>query len=324
MQYCSVSQCSIVAFFRKEAAILCAIFRYNAYEHSVSQVLISLAGSASARFFVTWAYFLVGCSKVFAVHDRCSALSGILVSIPTNHIGRDISLKIKSPETLRGAQAIAPILVGILPFAVVFGFLMRQTGLTPFQSAFFALSLLAGASQIATVHLHAAGAPIFIIVATAVAINARYAMYSLSMEPLIRKETWWKRLFSAFIVSDQSYAFTMAEAESNPENTDITSFFLGAAIMLYLIWEIGILTGYTLGAVIPSGVPLDFAIPLVFMSLLIPHLKDTGRNLAALSAGVAAIFLAPLLPLQSGLLAALLVGIAAGFLFEQKRGGRTS
>lgn len=230
-------------------------------------------------------------------------------------------MKLSSPETLRGARAIVPILVGILPFAVVFGFLMRQSDLSPFQSAFFALGLLAGASQIATVHLHAAGAPIFIIVATAVAINMRYAMYSLSMEPLIREEPWWKRLFSAFIVSDQSYAFTMAEAESNPENPDITSFFLGAAVMLYIVWEIGILTGYTIGAVIPSGVPLDFAIPLVFMSLLIPHLKDRGRNLSALTAGVAAIFLAPLLPLQSGLLAALIVGIAVGFLYESKCGG---
>lgn len=240
--------------------------------------------------------------------------------ISNRWVRRETFLKLNSSETIRGGRAILPILVGILPFAVVFGFLMRQSNLSPFQSAFFALGLIAGASQIATVHLHAAGAPTIIIVATAVAINMRYAMYSLSMEPLMRKEPWWKRLFSAFIVSDQSYAFTMAEAESNPENPDIMSFFLGAAVTLYIVWEIGILTGYTIGAVIPSGIPLDFAIPLVFMSLLIPHLKDRGRNLSAITAGGAAIFLAPLLPLQSGLLAALLVGIAAGFLYETKAG----
>lgn len=225
-------------------------------------------------------------------------------------------MKINSPETLRGARAITPILVGILPFAVVFGFLMRQTGLTFWQSTFFAVSLIAGASQIATIQLYAAGTPLLVIVATAVAINMRYAMYSLSLEPLLRAEPWWIRLFSAFIVSDQSYGFTMAEAESNPANPDMPSFFLGAALGIYAFWELGILLGFTLGTVIPAGIPIDFAIPLVFMTLLVPHLKDRPRIAAAVISGFSAIILVPVLPLQSGLLAALLIGIAGGVTLE--------
>ncbi len=229
-------------------------------------------------------------------------------------------MKINSHETLRGARAILPIMVGILPFAVVFGFLMRQTGLSFLQSAFFAVGLIAGASQIATVHLYAAGAPFAIIVLTAVAINMRYAMYSLSLEPLFREESWCTRLFSAFIVSDQSYGFTMAEAEANPENPSMANFFLGASVMLYAMWELGIFVGFTLGSVIPPGLPLDFAIPLVFMTLLVPHLADSPRICAAVLSGLSAVILVPILPLQSGLLAALMIGICAGFVMETFQG----
>ena len=236
-------------------------------------------------------------------------------------------MKFRSPETLRGARAITPILVGIFPFAVVFGLMMRQSGLTFLQSAFFALSLIAGAAQIATIHLYATGAPLLIIVATAVAINMRYAMYSLSLEPLLRSEPWWVRLFSAFIVSDQSYGFTVAEAESNPANPDMPSFFLGAAVGIYVFWELGILLGFTLGTAIPSvptGLTLDFAIPLVFMTLLVPHLKDRPRIAAAAVSGFSAIILVPIMPLQSGFLAALVIGIAAGVIFETMQGKRRS
>ncbi|MBN1332688.1 MAG: AzlC family ABC transporter permease [Synergistales bacterium] len=219
-------------------------------------------------------------------------------------------------EFFRGGRSVMPILIGLMPFAVVFGFAMKDASMTGPQSTFFSLSLLAGASQLAAVHLYAAKTPALIIIATVIAINLRYSMYSLSLQDLFQKRSFGERLFAAFIVSDQSYAFTMTEVEKNPQNSLITFFFLGASVCIYMTWLAGIFLGYNLGTIIPAGLSLDFAIPLVFMSLLIPHLKGRDRQISALSGAVAAIILVPVLPLNSGLLVAMITGICCGMAYS--------
>lgn len=221
-------------------------------------------------------------------------------------------------EPLRGARAVLPILVGIIPFALVLGFIMRQTGRTAAESGFFSFSLIAGTSQVATVHLFAAGAPFLVIVATAIMINMRYAMYSLSLVPLLEGEPWWKRLLCAYVISDQSYAFTMAEVENNPDNGNIPGFLIGASLGVFLPWAAAIAVGYHAGSIIPASLPLDFTIPLVFTALLAPQLKDRPRIGAALIAAAGAIVLVPAMPLQLGFLTALLFGVGAGLLLDRK------
>jgi len=219
-------------------------------------------------------------------------------------------------EFLRGGRAITPILIGIMPFSIVFGYAMKNAGLTGIQSSFFALSLLAGASQLAAVQLYTAHTPAFIIIATALVINLRYAMYSLSLQPILKHRSFVERLFAAFIMSDQSYAFTMSEGESNPGNRFLPWFFLGASLVLYSSWQAGIFLGYNLGTIIPERLSLDFAIPLVFMSLLIPHLKGRDRQISALAGAVAAVILVPRFPLQSGLLISIFIGIGSGMAYR--------
>ncbi len=209
-------------------------------------------------------------------------------------------------------RSIIPILIGVIPFAVVLGFAMKSAHLSFPQGAFFALSMLGGTAQLASVQMYAEDTPALIIIATALIINLRYSMYSLSLYPILREQSFVERLFAAFIVSDQSYAFTMAEAERNPVNSFLPSFFFGASSMIFLVWVGGIFLGFNIGTFIPPQLSLDFAIPLVFMSLLIPHLNGHDRTISAFVAAFAAILLVPALPLHSGLLAAILVGITAG------------
>jgi predicted branched-subunit amino acid permease len=106
----------------------------------------------------------------------------------------------------------------------------------------------------------------------------------------------------------------MTEYERAPDNLLLPVFFLGASLSIFSVWIFSILIGYKLGTVIPAELSLDFTIPLVFMSLLIPHLKGWDRQVSAVVGGVAAVVLVPCLPLQSGLLAAIIAGIGAGMV----------
>lgn len=215
-------------------------------------------------------------------------------------------------EFFRGARSSVPLLIGIIPFALVLGLAVREAGLTGPQASFFSLSMLAGTAQLAAIQLYGAKASAIVIILTAMIVNLRYSMYSLSLCPILKERSFLERLFAAFCVSDQSYAVTVAEAESNPGNHFIPAFFLGASLTVFSVWVIGIFFGYNLETVIPAGMSLDFAIPLVFLFLLIPHLRDRDRQISALVGAIASVILVPRMPLQTGLIAAILVGIGAG------------
>lgn len=215
-------------------------------------------------------------------------------------------------EFFRGARSAVPISIGIIPFALVLGLAVREAGLTGAQGSFFSLSMLAGTAQLAAIQLYAAKASAVVIILTAMIVNLRYSMYSLSLYSILKDRSFPERLFAAFCVSDQSFAVTMAEAEGNPENHFIPAFFFGASLMIFIVWVCGIFFGYSLEKLIPAALSLDFAIPLVFIYLLIPQLKGRDRQISALTGAVASVILVPRLPLQTGLLAAILIGIGAG------------
>ena len=75
------------------------------------------------------------------------------------------------------------------------------------------------------------------------------------------------------------------------------------------------LVGIVMGANVPAAWSLDFAVPLVFLALLVPVLRNAPSLIAALTAGVAVLALAAL-PMRLNLIVAALLGIAAGTLVD--------
>ena len=67
----------------------------------------------------------------------------------------------------------------------------------------------------------------------------------------------------------------------------------------------------------PSDWPLDFALPLTFIAIVVPLIRDRSMLLAAAVAGVMAL-LAAGLPFKLGLLAAALTGMMAGWWAAEK------
>ena len=74
--------------------------------------------------------------------------------------------------------------------------------------------------------------------------------------------------------------------------------------------------GIFLGAQVPASWSLDFTLPLTFIALVVPVLRDRAGVGVALVAGAGAVLFAAL-PFKSGLLLATAVGILAGLLMER-------
>ena len=215
-------------------------------------------------------------------------------------------------EFLRGARNTVPLFLGIAPFAMVVGVAAREAGLDAAQGTFFSLSMSAGTAQLAAVQLYGAGASAAIVLLTAMVVNLRYSMYSLSLHPVLEERSYIERLLAAFLLSDQSFVVSMTELETNPDNPSLPTFLLGSSLAVFVVWVAGIFLGFVLKAIIPAGLSLDFVIPLAFMFLLVPHLGGKDRQTSVLAAIVASVMLVPRLPLQSGLLVSILIGIGSG------------
>ena len=94
-------------------------------------------------------------------------------------------------------------------------------------------------------------------------------------------------------------------------------FYLGGGVTLWLTWQTSTAVGVFMGANVPSGLSLDFAIPLVFMVLLVPALRDRAHVIAAVTGGLVATLAADM-PLHLGIVAGALSGIAAGMMSDPR------
>ncbi|MES1924893.1 AzlC family ABC transporter permease [Salinisphaera sp. T31B1] len=222
-----------------------------------------------------------------------------------------------------GARAILPLLISIMPFALIVGVVAVRLGYTPWMASAFSLFIFAGASQIAAMQLLVDGTPVAIILLTIVFINLRFTMYSASLAPWLRGASRLTKMLVGYTLTDQPYMLSLYAFEHRPERARRIAFFLGGALPLWAAWQTGTIVGALMGARLPADWGLDFAVPLTFIALLVPAIVDRAMLAAAIVGAVVATA-AHGLPWNLGLMAGALAGIATGLTVERVlgRGGR--
>jgi len=222
-------------------------------------------------------------------------------------------------EDLRaGIRDALPLHLGVVPFALVAGIAAIDAGLTPAEAVGMSAVVFAGASQLAALELIGDSAPLVVVVGTAVVINLRMLMYSASIAPHFAGYRRRLRAVLAYLLTDQAYALSIAEYRDESVDREAWKYYVGIAGSLWAVWMVGTVAGVGLGASIPESWGLSFAVPLVFVAILVPAMKGRSQTVAAVVGGGVAL-LAATLPLNLGLLAGALAGILAGALFEVTR-----
>jgi 4-azaleucine resistance transporter AzlC len=207
-------------------------------------------------------------------------------------------------------------LLALIPFALAFGTMAAGSGLSALEALAMSVFVFAGAAQLAMVPLISADASVAVIVLTVLVINLRMALYSASLAPHFRRLTaGWKGLLS-YLLTDQAYAATITRFdEGRTEEPDKRWYYLGAAVAVWVTWQPAAMLGVFLGSRASEGWSLDFVLPLTFIALVLPAIKDRTTATAALSAGGTAVFVAAM-PLNLGLITAALVGVLGGLVAE--------
>jgi len=209
------------------------------------------------------------------------------------------------------------VLLGIIPFGVITGVAMVASGIPPLVAMLMSLIVFAGASMVASAQLLASAAPAALIVLTTLIINLRFMMYSASLRAHFAGAPLRWRIAVAYLVADNVYGLLLSRFSEHPKDEGKLEYFLGAGIVVWAAWQAAVLGGILIGAGVPASWRLEFAAPLAFIAMTIPHLRDRAMIAAALAAGFAVIA-AHGLPLRLNIAAAAAVGITAGLLVEQK------
>jgi len=215
---------------------------------------------------------------------------------------------------LDGARTVAPVMVGIVPFGLVAGAAAVRVGLSGLHAVGLSVLVFAGASQLAAIELLGENTPAAVVVVTVLVINLRMTMYSASLAPYLQEFSTRWRAAMAYILTDQAYALSVAEFRAD-ESVNRKYYYLGTAVPLWVVWQICTVVGVVVGARVPDSLPLQFAVPLTFLAILVPTITDSPSAVAAAVGGSIAV-VGSGLPLNLGLITGAVTGVVAGLVVE--------
>ena len=194
---------------------------------------------------------------------------------------------------------------------------MVASGIAPGVAMLISIVVFAGASMVAAAQLLASGTPALLVVLTTLFINLRFMMYSASLRLHFSREPLGWRLLMAYLQADNVYGLTVMRYADKPDTPGERDFFMGAAIVVWVAWQLAVAAGILIGAGVPAAFRLEFAAPLAFIAMTIPLLRDRAMVGAAIVAGLTVVA-SNSLPFKLSIPLAALAGIGAGLALERK------
>jgi len=225
----------------------------------------------------------------------------------------------RKQEFFAGMKDTIPMIIGAIPFGIIFGAL-AVTGdnpLTPTATMGMSMFVFAGSAQFIGMGLYSQGIGLLLIVFTTFIVNLRHALYAASLAPYMRHvgHNWLLPL--GFWLTDETYAVVINRFQSQPDNPYRHWYYFGSALWMYSNWQlctlIGIVAGQQLGDATQWG--LDFAMVVTFIGIVVPLIINRPMLVCAMVAAGVSLLTYPL-PNRLGYMAGGLAGIIAGYIAE--------
>lgn len=219
----------------------------------------------------------------------------------------------------RGAIASMPMIIGGIPFGLLFGSLASSYGLSPWFAIAMSSIVFAGSAQFVALGLIALHSPIWVIVSTTFIVNLRHLLYAADMVKYVKNLPMSVRFIMGFGLIDETYAAVRPLYHSGEidEKTGHKAY-LGSFLSFYLMWNATTVLGVLSGELIPgmSEWGLEFAMVATFIGIITPYLKHSPFWFCMLSAAVSSLILFGL-PNNLGLLMSAVIGVMAGYFADR-------
>jgi 4-azaleucine resistance transporter AzlC len=217
-----------------------------------------------------------------------------------------------------GIAAAWPICLGYAPIGLAFGVLAQKAGLSPAEIGLMSLLVFAGSAQFIAVSMLSDGAAAVPIILTTFTVNLRHLLMSSSLAVHLRRlNAGWLSLY-AYGVTDESFALNMARFREEAWD------WRRALVLNHtanLAWIISTVIGGFGGQFIPAGAfGIDYALPAMFICLLVLQIRGGLYVAVALIAGLLAVAFSLLIPGNAYIVAATVAAATIGVFLRRRKG----
>lgn len=228
----------------------------------------------------------------------------------------------RHPEFRVGALDAMAAAPGLAAWGLMMGVAMVDSGLSTFEALLMGTTVFAGSSQLAAIPLIAAGAPMWVVLATGFCVNLRFVVFSAHLRPYMMHLPLWQRLLTGYLTTDLSYVlFTRRfphHGGSAAQRHAQQAYLAGNCGVNWTAWVGCTVLGVFLAALIPARWGLGFAGILALLGILASLASSPLRWVSAGVAGAAAVA-AYALPLKLNILLAIAAAVALCLLLEAMR-----
>jgi predicted branched-subunit amino acid permease len=210
------------------------------------------------------------------------------------------------------------MVIGVLPLGLAIGVAISTSSVPALAGWAAGPLIFGGAAQLMAIQLLDAGAAPAVIIVSALLVNSRIVMYSAAIAPWFRTATLRQRLLVAAPLIDPLYMTCAARYErADLDQRGRLAYYAGAALLLLASWMAIQALAIVIGDSIPEAAGVHVAAPLAFAGMLA---KATVARPAIAPAGVAGLVavVAAGMPYQSGITLAVVAGIVAGSVADQR------
>ena len=193
-----------------------------------------------------------------------------------------------------GLKSSFPIVAGYLPVGFAFGVAAEGAQAGTLAAVFTSLFIYAGASQFALVGLLKDGVPILSAALITLGLNLRHLLYGPGLSRYTEEFSLRERLVAAFGLTDEVFAVAFSRIGIMSCESRFW-WLMGLEFGAYLSWFGGTIAGSISGDLLLSHYSLlrpalSFALPALFLSLLLSMLNSSTRLAVITSLILAAAF----------------------------------
>ncbi|HWK64303.1 MAG TPA: AzlC family ABC transporter permease [Rhizobiaceae bacterium] len=176
-------------------------------------------------------------------------------------------------QFLRGARLGMPVVIASAPFAILFGALAVDNGMSVMETTLMSATIFAGASQMVGLELFGHDIPPWLVVFSIFAVNFRHVLYSAAVGRRVGHWTFLQKTVGFFFLVDPQYAETERKAERG-ESIGF-GWYMGMALTMYLFWVATSALGAIFGKLLPDthALGIDFLLPIYFLGLVMGFRK---------------------------------------------------
>jgi 4-azaleucine resistance transporter AzlC len=215
-----------------------------------------------------------------------------------------------------GAKAALPIVLGYLPVGMAFGILAQKAGLTAFEAGSMSLLVYAGASQFIAVEMISEGVLWFPIVLATFFINLRHLLMSSTLSLLFKRNLLRTLSLLSVQLTDESFAVAMSDTS---KISNRPRYLIGLQMTSHLAWITGSVGGALFGSLFdPKEYGLPFALPALFICLLVIQIKSPNHFWMMIIAGVSSLLFKWAFPGNWYILLATLIASGIGVIMKPK------